>query len=102
MFLLFSPIIYLSEEKIVRRFKWKKSLIAGLTIIVMNFIYFEFIYKPFEGEYWDGNPIYFVYERIKKWSYYIGIILTVSSLLNLFIKTNKRKAEENALKANRV
>ena len=94
MFLLFSPIIYLFEEKIVRRFKWKKSLITGLIIIVMNFIYFEFIYKPFEGEYWDGNPIYFVYERIKKWSYYVGIILTVSSLLNLFLKQTKGKLKK--------
>lgn len=86
--ILFSiPIPFIVNELITTS-KINKTYILLLSLIltIPTVLYFEFIYKPYEG-YWNETPILFIHHWIRNWLLFIGLKLNIL----YYLQKNKEK-----------
>lgn len=83
--MLFSiPIIFIMKDFLeIIKVRILYALIFGLSISVLTLLYFKYFYISYE-DYFDGLPIVFVHHWIRNWIIFIGGILTLASLLNIY------------------
>lgn len=89
-FLIPSMIIIKDTIKVSSFHISNNFIYIGFFLIVLDLIYFNYVYKPYE-DYLFGLPILFVHYSIRNWIFILGLIFVWISFDKLLLKNNNEK-----------